>query len=76
METREFRIGNMDCAGCAREVESAVKSLEGVKSADVNFMTNTLHLIGDVDFDRLKVRVEAVGKTINDGEEPAETKKG
>ena len=75
METREFRIGNMDCAGCAREVESAVKSLDGVKSADVNFITNTLHLIGDVDFYRLKVRVEAVGKTINDGEEPAERKK-
>ena len=24
METRQFKIGNMDCAGCAREVESAV----------------------------------------------------
>ncbi len=69
MESRQFRIGNMDCAGCAREVESAVGSLKGVKSADVNFITNTMYLIGDVGFDRLKDRVESVGKTISAGGE-------
>ena len=71
METRQFKIGNMDCAGCAREVESAVIALQGVKSADVNFFTNTMILTGDVDLDRLKDRVEALGKTISDGEETA-----
>lgn len=71
MVTKEFKIGNMDCAGCAREVESAVKHLEGVESARVEYLTNTLELIGDVDFARLQERVEAVGKTISEAEEPA-----
>ena len=69
MATREFKIGNMDCAGCAREVESAVKRLDGVESARVEYFTNTLELIGDVDFARLRERVEAVGKTISEREE-------
>ena len=68
MAAGEFRIGNMDCAGCAREVESAVKNLEGVESARVEYFTNTLELIGDVDFARLQERVEAVGKTISEAE--------
>ncbi len=69
MTPREFKIGNMDCAGCAREVESAIKNLEGVDSARVEYITNTLELIGDVDFARLRERVEAVGKTICEVEE-------
>ena len=62
MAIREFKIGSMDCAGCAREVESAVLRLEGVESARVEYFTNTLELVGDVDFARLQARVEAVGK--------------
>ncbi len=69
MATREFKIGNMDCAGCAREVESAVNQLEGVESANVEYFTNTLELIGDVDFARLRERVEALGKTISEAED-------
>ncbi len=65
MDSRAFRIGNMDCPGCAREVESAVANLSGVQSARVDYLTNTLQLMGDVDFGRLKDRVESVGKTIS-----------
>jgi len=68
METRQYKIGNMDCAGCAREVESAVGKLEGVHFARVDFLSNTLQLIGDVEIDRLRAQVEAVGKTISAGE--------
>ena len=72
MESREFRIGNMDCPGCAREVESAVANLAGVQSAQVDYLTNTLQLMGDVDFGRLRDRVESVGKTIS-ADQTAET---
>ena len=64
METRQFKIGNMDCAGCAREVESAVGKLDGVHFARVDFLSTKLQLVGDVEFDRLRKQVEAVGKTI------------
>ena len=67
MEARKYEIGNMDCAGCAHEVESAVGKLEGVHFARVDFLSNTLQLIGDVEFERLRTQVEAVGKTISDG---------
>ena len=71
MEARRFKIGNMDCAGCAREVESAVGKLDGVHAAQVDFLSGALHVIGDVDFSRLRSQVEAVGKTIAPGDEAA-----
>ena len=64
MEPRQYKIGNMDCAGCAREVESAVGKLDGVHFARVDFLSTTLQLVGDVEFYRLRKQVEAVGKTI------------
>ena len=64
MEPRQFTIGRMDCPGCAHEVESALADLDGVRSARVDYFANTLHLIGDVDFERLRDRVESVGKSI------------
>ena len=67
MEARLFKIGNMDCAGCAREVESAVCKLEGVRFAQVDYFSNTLQLDGDIEFERLKTQVEALGKTISMG---------
>ena len=71
MTIREFKIGKMDCVGCAQEVESALKTLDGVESARVEYITNTLELVGDVDFGRLRERVEALGKTISEADEPA-----
>ena len=72
MEARQYKIGNMDCPGCAREVEGAVGRLEGVHFARVDYFSNTLQLIGDVDYDRLRIQVEAVGKTISDGDAAAD----
>ena len=72
MESRQYNIGNMDCAGCAREVESAVGRLDGVEFARVDFLSNSLQLIGDVEFDRLRTQVEALGKTITAGDASAE----
>jgi Zn2+/Cd2+-exporting ATPase len=65
-QTQTYTIGNMDCANCAREVETGVAKLKGVESAQVDFVTNKLTLVGDVQFDQLKQRVESLGKTIQD----------
>ena len=62
---KTYMIGNMDCAGCAHEVEAAVSKLNGVHFAEVDFLSNKLQLIGDVDYARLKDRVESLGKTIS-----------
>ncbi len=69
MQTRRYTIGNMDCPACAQEVESALGKLDGVHSAQVDFFSHSLQLVGDVEFARLKTQVEALGKTINDNDD-------
>lgn len=65
MALRRYTIGNMDCANCAREVESAVQKLDGVQFVRVDFLSSNLELRGDVDFTRLQRQVEAIGKTLD-----------
>lgn len=62
---RTFSVGGMDCAGCAREVEKGVAQLPGVESVSVDFATATMRLSGDVSFERLQNRVQALGKSLN-----------
>ena len=64
MQMQRFQIGNMDCAGCAREVEAAVQKLDGVHFAEVEFLSCEMRLVGDVAFARLQAQVEALGKTV------------
>lgn len=61
---KTYIITGMDCAGCAREVETGVAKLEGVKSVQVDFATSKMHLEGSVPFDILQARVSALGKNI------------
>ena len=68
--TQTYLIGNMDCAGCAREVETGVAKLDGIDFVNVDFTTNKMQLTGTVDFDTLKERVEALGKTIVYADQP------
>lgn len=37
--TRSYKLEGLDCPVCASKVERAVKSIDGVTSASVNFMT-------------------------------------
>lgn len=69
MTTQQFRIGGMDCAGCAREVETGVAQLSGVQTVSVDFATAKMTLDGDIPFTQLQQRVEALGKTIESAEE-------
>jgi Zn2+/Cd2+-exporting ATPase len=64
MAAKTYQIGGMDCANCAREVQDGVSRLAGVRDVRVDFMTEKMTLDGDVPFDTLKARVEALGKTI------------
>ena len=60
-----YHIGNMDCANCAREVEDSVARLDGVDAVRVDFVSAKMTLTGDVPFDTLQTRVQALGKTIH-----------
>ncbi|MEM4359446.1 MAG: copper-translocating P-type ATPase [Candidatus Bilamarchaeaceae archaeon] len=74
---KTFRIGGMHCASCALNIERKLKGLKGVKSATVNFATNTASVDYDEDIiglGNLKETVEGLGYTAELPEEAS--KKG
>ncbi len=40
--TKTFRLSELDCANCAAKMERAIKKIEGVNDANVNFLTQNL----------------------------------
>ena len=55
----------VDCANCAAKVEAAVKKIDGVNDATVNFMAQKLVLdADDARFDEILKDVEAVAKKV------------
>ena len=56
----------VDCANCAAKVEAAVKKIDGVHDATVNFMAQKLVLdADDARFDEILKEVEAVAKKVD-----------
>ncbi len=64
MSQQTYKIGNMDCANCAKELEAGVGKLSGVNGVRVDFPTQNMMIDGDVPYATLQQRVEALGKTI------------
>lgn len=44
---KTFRLEGLGCAHCAAKMEKAVKTLDGVSDASVNFMTTKMVIEGD-----------------------------
>jgi Cu+-exporting ATPase len=40
----KFKIGRMDCASCAETIVDTVKRIDGVKTANLNFVNETLYI--------------------------------
>lgn len=58
---RTFNLEGLDCAHCASKIENAVKALDGVTSASVNFMTTKMVIEGDdANFDGIVKSAEAI----------------
>ena len=51
----------IDCANCAAKVEEAIKKIDGVNEASVNFMTQKMIL--DIDENNEKKIIKLVKKT-------------
>ncbi len=49
-----FKMQDLDCANCAAKMEQAIKKIEGVQSASMNFMMQKLTLeANEADFPRI-----------------------
>ena len=57
-----FKLEGLGCANCAAKMESAIKRLDGVSSASVNFMTT--RMVIEAEDDKMPKVVEAAEKII------------
>ena len=59
-----YKLEDLDCANCAAKMEEAIKKLDGVAFAAVNFMTQKLTIEADesVFDDVLKRAVKSIKK--------------
>jgi len=62
---KRFVIEDLCCANCAAKMEDAIRKLEGVSSANINFLTQKLTLDAeDAQFDAILDQAEAIIKKI------------
>ena len=63
--TKVFRLKDLECANCAAKMEQAIKKLDAVNNASVNFMTQKLMLDAeDSQFDSVVQQVVKICKKI------------
>ena len=67
----KLRITGMDCADCAKTVQSGVGGLPGVQQCTLNFGAALLHVEGDVAQDDVVARIRQLGYDVQ--EETAQT---
>lgn len=44
---KSYKLDEIDCANCALKLEDAIRKLDGVQDAKVNFMTQKMTLVAD-----------------------------
>ena len=44
---KTFKMVDLDCANCAAKMEEAIKKIDGVTNASVNFMTQKMTIEAD-----------------------------
>ena len=57
---KKFNLEDLDCANCAAKMEEAIKKIDGVKDASVNFITQKMMV--DADDDRFEAVMDEVVK--------------
>ena len=62
---KRFMIEELCCANCATKMEDAIRKLDGVQSANINFLTQKLTLEAEEEnFSRLLDEAERIIKKI------------
>lgn len=65
---KTYKIEELDCANCAAKMEDAIKKIDGVSFASVNFLTQKLTVeADDSDFDEIMKKAVRVCRRIEPG---------
>ena len=60
---KKFKLDEVDCANCAAKMEEAIKKIDGVQDASVNFLTQKLTL--EADDERFEAVLDEACKVIS-----------
>ncbi|MBQ1489885.1 MAG: cation transporter [Eubacterium sp.] len=56
---KKFKMQDVDCANCAAKMEDAIKKIDGVNDASVNFMMQKLTIDADDEkFDEIMAKAQ------------------
>ena len=62
---KKFKLTNLDCANCAAKMENAIKKIDGVRDANVSFMTQKMTIeADDSPFDEIMEEVQSVCRKV------------
>ena len=62
---KKFKLTNLDCANCAAKMENAIKKIDGVRDANVSFMTQKMTIEADDSrFDEIMEEVHSVCRKV------------
>ena len=62
---KKFKLTNLDCATCAAKMENAIKKIDGVRDANVSFMTQKMTIEADDSrFDEIMEEVQSVCRKV------------
>ena len=60
-----FRFGGLECPNCAKKLEAALLTIDGVSAASVNYITGKMTIEGDdARFDAIVEAAVAEGKKV------------
>ncbi len=62
MRVEKFDVTGMTCTACVAHVEKSVSKLEGVKTVNVNLLTNSM----TVNFDDSAIQIDSIEKSVED----------
>lgn len=64
---KKFKMDNIDCANCAMKMEEAIRKIDGVESANINFMLQKLTLeANEEDFEEIIKKARVAIKDIDE----------
>lgn len=62
---KKFKLTNLDCANCAAKMGNAIKKIDGVRDANVSFMTQKMTIEADDSrFDEIMEEVQSVCRKV------------
>lgn len=60
---KKYEVSEIDCAVCAGKIEDAIKKIDGIKNAQLNFIMQTLTVEAEEnDFTRIEKEIVKAGR--------------